>query len=301
MSDPLVRRTAGSAPACPPTSPPGRLKARAARRSGLTLIDYLAVVVIVIILALLLLLPVLGASHAMAHQQRCGKNLAQIMCACIAYAQQEETAWPGPWASTIGAVPAGRTITVGVAAMEYTFGCFEVLAHEASLPNVLFHCPSAESPGPSTRADPGPARPELAWDNWADAGGGSRRRIAYAFDWAAPADPRPERIIVSDRDPANHKRRGVMASYGDSHVKFLRAPSGSPSGSAINQTIGMIGASVVVGELGNPDGIGAAGVTPRDQLPDNIYSSAGDVPAGRTEAETALTPGGGDPIRVFVK
>ncbi len=63
----------------------------------------------------------------------------------------------------------------------------------------------------------------------------------------------------------------------------------------------MIGAQVVVGEFDNPDAEGSAGVTPSDQLPDNIFDSVGDVPAGKTEAETALTPGGGDPVRAFVK
>jgi type II secretory pathway pseudopilin PulG len=271
-----------------------------ARRSGLTLVEILAVVVIVIILALMLL-PLIGRSTVNSNQQKCGKNQAQIMGACVAYAQQEESAWPAPWANTIGSVPKGQPIAAGVAAMEYAFGCFEVLAKEASIPNGLFRCPAAESPGPNTRAQPGPPSPEASGSNWADAGGGSSRRIGYAFDWASPGDPGAARVVFSDRDPLNHKRKGVMACFGDSHTKFLKVRNGPPSSAAPNETIGMIGARVVVGEFDNPDAAGSAGVAPTDQLPDSIFSSAGDIPAGKTEAQTALTPGEGDPLRAFVK
>jgi type II secretory pathway pseudopilin PulG len=273
---------------------------RIASRSGMSLIEILAVVVLVIILALLLM-PVTSDGAWRSRQNRCAKNLSQLMGACVAYAQQEMTAWPAPWVNTIGYVPKGQAITAGVAAMNYAFGCFDVLAHEATLPNGLFRCDSSASPGPNSRAQPGPQHPALAGNCWADAGGGSSRRISYAFDWAAPEDPGSVRVVFSDRDPANHKNKGVTACFGDSHAKFLKVRSGPPSSATPNETIGMSGTSVVVGEVDNPDSAGSAGVAPLDQQPDNIFTSVGDFPADTTEADTALTPGGGDPVRAIVK
>jgi type II secretory pathway pseudopilin PulG len=275
--------------------------ARTAPCSGLTLIELLAVVALLIFLAFLLV-PLSSSSSVMANQQKCGKNQSQIMGACVAYAQQEETAWPAPWPTTVGYAPRGQAIAAGIAAMNYTFGCFEVLAHEARLPNGLFRCPNAASPGPNTHANPFTrvvAPPGTG--SWGDDGGGSRKRIGYAFDWAAPADPSSVRIVFCDRDPANHKRKGVMTCYGDSHTRFLKARSGPPSSAAPNETIGMSQANVVVGEVDASVEPGVDGATPADQLPDNIFNSAGDVPAGSTEAETVLTPGGGGTNRVFVK
>ncbi len=266
----------------------------------MTLVEILVVMVIVMILALLLMqVGNVGEGHS--RQQRCGKAQSQLMGACVSYAQQEEIAWPAPWANTIGYAPPGQAITAGVAAMNYTFGCFEVLANEASLPNALFRCDTSRSPGPNSRAQPGPARPEIRGGNWADAGGGRSKRISYAFDWAAPGDPGAVRVVFSDRDLTNHRGNGVMACFGDSHTKFLKVARGDPAGAAGNGTIGMNGAEVVVEEVDNPDAIGSAGVTPADQVPDNIFSSSGDVPADKTEAATALTPGKGDPVRAFVK
>jgi len=279
------------------TPPPGP-----ALRSGMTLFDVLAVVVIVTILALLLLVPVIGTTRVNSNQAKCGKNQSQIMGACVAYAQQEEIDWPAPWINTIGYVPKGQAITAGVAAMNYTFGCFEVLAKEATLPNGMFKCPSAASAGLNTPANPiTKVVSPPGFGSWGDDGGGSRKRIGYAFDWAAPGDPGAARIVFSDRDPANHLRKGVMTCYGDSHTKFLTTRSGAPSSPAPNETSGMNGAKVVVGEVDVSVEISANGVAPTDQLPDNIFNSAGDVPAGKTEAETALTPGAGNPVRVFVK
>ena len=174
----------------------------------------------------------------------------QIMGACVAYSQQEESAWPAPWPNTIGYVAPGQAITTGVAAMNYTFGCLEVLAHEASLPNALFRCPGCAARGPNTLAQPGMTAPEISGRNWADDGGGSGKRIGYAFDWAAPAE-----------------------------------------------TIGMHGADLVAEGILSEMGKGNT----TTGTPDNIYNSVGDYPADKTEAQTALTPGRGDPNRAFVK
>ncbi len=265
---------------------------------GATLIEVLVVIAIVIVLAILLL-PLRDYGSGMSRQSICAKNQSQIMGAFVAYAQQEAVIWPAPWATTIGHVQPGQAITAGVAAMNYTFGCFEVLANAASLPNRVFHCPTCAAAGPNTLAQPGQAQPELSGSNWADDGGGAGgKRIAYAFDWADPGDSGGDRILLCDRDLGNHKGKGVMACYGVSHAKFLRKPQPSAAPPAPAETIGMTGVEVVVGEVISDAGSDDATST---LPPDDIFNSVGDYPAGTTEAETALKPGGGDPNRVFVK
>ena len=273
-------------------------------RSGFTLIELLVVISIIAILAGMLL-PVIGMVREMANQQKCGKNQSQLMGACVAYAQQEETAWSSPWVNTFGYVaPASGVTTIGsgVPAMNYTLGCFEVLANEATLPNGLFKCPSATSPGPISRANPISATiTGGAPGSWGDNGGGSNRRIGYAFDWACPGDPGSVRVVFADRDVTNHKRKGAMTCFGDSHTKFLKIPTTTTPAAAL--TTGMAGTAVVIGEVDNPDAVGtvdsvAAGMP--DLTADDIYSNIGDFPAAGSVMQT-LTPGGGDAVRAFVK
>ena len=270
-------------------------------RQGFTLIELLVVISIIAILAGMLL-PVIGMVREMANQQKCGKNQSQLMGACVAYAQQEETAWPGPWMGTTGyQMPTanGSGITDGQPAMLYSFGCFEVLANEASLPNGLFKCPSATSPGPNTRANPQTtALPGGAAGSWGENGGGSLKRIGYAFDWACPGDPGAIRVIFSDRDPQNHKKKGSMTCFGDSHTKFLKIAGTNVAGTTYGMTSG-----TVLGEVDNPDAVGsvdaiAAGMP--DLIQDNIYTSVGDFPAASV-GQPYLNPGGGDATRAYVK
>jgi prepilin-type N-terminal cleavage/methylation domain-containing protein len=275
-------------------------------RQGFTLIELLVVISIIAILAGMLL-PVIGMVREMANQQKCGKNQSQLMGACVAYAQQEETAWPAPWINTFGYVapPAGgggSGITDGMPALSYSFGCFEVLANEATLPNGLFKCPSATSSGPNTRANPIKnvvTAPGVG--SWGENGGGSQKRIGYAFDWACPGDPGSVRVVFADRDLTNHKRKGAMACFGDSHTKFLKVAMTTTPATAL--TVGMAGSPVVIGEVDNPDAVGtvdtvAAGMP--DNTADDIYNSTGDFPMAGN-AMMCLTPGGGDAVRAYVK
>jgi|GEM_PF-2530704 prepilin-type N-terminal cleavage/methylation domain-containing protein len=269
-------------------------------RQGFTLIELLVVISIIAILAGMLL-PVIGMVREMANQQKCGKNQSQLMGACVAYAAQEETAWPAPWQNYIGYVAGGSPIAAGTAAMDYAVGCFEVLASEATLPNALFKCPSSSSAQPKTKPL---STPDLAdGNNWGDLGGATSVRVGYAFDWACPGDPGAARVIFADRDLKNHKSKGSMCCFGDSHVKFIKQQSYQGYVAATAETIGMFGTTVVIGEIDNPDGVGAVGAAATDTTPDDIYNSTGDYSAtgGASEQTTALTPGGGDPNRAFVK
>jgi len=271
-------------------------------RQGFTLIELLVVISIIAILAGMLL-PVIGMVREMANQQKCGKNQSQLMGACVAYAQQEETAWPSPWVGTFGYIaPASgvTTINAGQQAMNYSEGCFEVLSNEATLPNGLFKCPSASASGPNTRANPQVATVTAPGvGSWGENGGGSQKRIGYAFDWACPGDPGAIRVVFADRDVTNHKRKGSMACFGDSHVKMLKITNVSLSGT----TNGMAGNAVVLGEVDNPDAIGTVDTVAAsmpDNTADNIYDFTGDFPAAGMSTQ-CLTPGGGDAVRSYVK
>jgi prepilin-type N-terminal cleavage/methylation domain-containing protein len=271
-------------------------------RQGFTLIELLVVISIIAILAGMLL-PVIGMVREMANQQKCGKNQSQLMGACVAYAQQEETAWPSPWVQTFGYVaPMGGNINIGLGgpAMNYSEGCFEVLANEATLPNGLFKCPSASSSGPNTRANPQTATvASPGVGSWGENGGGSQKRIGYAFDWACPGDPGAVRVVFADRDLTNHKKKGSMACFGDSHTRFLKVTNSTIAG----QTNGMAATTMVLGEVDNPDGVGgvdsiALGMP--DNNADNIYDFKFDFPAAATN-QPYLVPGAGDAVRSFVK
>jgi len=274
-------------------------------RQGFTLIELLVVISIIAILAGMLL-PVIGMVREMANQQKCGKNQSQLMGACVAYAQQEETAWPSPWVGTFGYIPPASgvtTINAGQQAMNYSEGCFEVLSNEATLPNGLFKCPSASASGPNTRANPYSATvASPGVGSWGENGGGSQKRIGYAFDWACPGDPGAIRVVFADRDVTNHKRKGSMCCFGDSHTKFMKTPLSVVQATAL--TVGMAGSTVVVGEVDNPDAIGdvdsiTAGMP--DAVQDDIYNNTGDFSAMGGNAMQTLTPGGGDAVRAYVK
>lgn len=253
------------------------------RRSGFTLIELLVVISIIAILAGMLL-PVIGMVREMANQQKCGKNQSQLMGACVAYAQQEDIAWPAWWTTTAPAV-------TDATSPNYTVASLEVLAASQNLPNSLFKCPSSGSKGPS--AKPAPKNPAVY--TWGTAAAGA---IAiYAWDWACPADPGSARVVFADRDPKNHKSQKAMACFGDSHVKALTNKRVGVA-AAGNPTMG--NATAVTLCFDNPDAVGQPGVV-GDATPDNIYDDTKDLPAAGAVAADTYTPGNGDANRAWVK
>jgi hypothetical protein len=234
-----------------------------------------AVVFIVVILAGILL-PVVGfeRDHDFRPSQ-CGKNQSQILGAMVAYATSEETGWPDARAkSGSWKLPAGP-IATAVDGARYTAGAFELIAASQSIPNGLFRCPSARVGGPDKTMNPSVNRTSVQWGWNPSAGIG----VSYAFDWASPADPGSDRVILADRDTRAHNGY-VMAVFGDAHVKkvkLVEIPQ-RPTGTLITE--GIVASPTTT----------ATGIQPDD----DIYSTEGD-------AGEPLTSGKGDPRRAWVK
>ncbi len=235
---------------------------------------HVVVVVIIIVVLVGVLLPVVGkVSDSNFRQSQCGKNQSQILGAMVAYSTSEETGWPDPRGTTAAwKLPAGP-ITTALDGAKYTAGAFELLAVSQGIPSSLFKCPYASVGGPSKIMKASLSEPTVLW-GWNPTGGVA---VSYAFDWASPADPSSDRVILADRDPKYH-RMTTMVTFGDAHVKKLKV---------IESVIRHQGVLVTESILVAPSATGA-------QPNDDIYSNEGD-------AGDPLTPGKGDPLRAWVK
>jgi hypothetical protein len=238
-----------------------------------------AIVVSLIVLLAGLIIPVFFMQVERSHvPSQCGKNMSQLMGAVSAYRDAEDNAWPLP-------VPMpGRQTLDAHAARQVTCRLFAVLVRSQNVPPDLLRCPPTGRPAPPalTRA-PTPV-------DWGMSEAGV---VGYALDWACPADPGWERVVMADRDPLAH-HGGVMACFGDCHVKKLKtAPVATARRVTVLVTESVDGRPVSVG-AGHP---GAKG--------DDLYSDEGD--AGEVDPEDAdflfdpLSPGQGDPLRAWVK
>ena len=258
------------------------------RSQGFTLIELLVVISIIAILAGMLL-PVIGVVREMARSAQCGKNQSQIFGALIAYSTSEETGWPDPRPGKITTIVAS-----GLGGAQYTAAIMELLAYSQTLPNNLFKCPSSSEGGPSKLA--ASTKPTLsavgtAW-GWAPPVG-----VSYAMDWAAPQETGSARVILADRDSANHGKT-VMACFGDAHVSKLKKPTVSVAGT----TVTINGPAKL--SIENPAAKGKAGseddATNTDV--DNIYDNIGDFDTASGGATTdSYLPGQADKRRAFVK
>jgi len=263
------------------------------RAQGFTLIELLVVISIIAILAGMLL-PVIGMVREMARQQNCGKNMSQLLGACVSYSTAEETPWPSGKGTgwKVAANPTDATT-----AAQYTSAAFEVLAVATTdiLPNSLFKCPSSIFAGPKLKAVKG-----LQTTGATDWGWGANNRVSYGFDFACPSDPGSARVIFADRDAKNHKE-SVMACFGDSHVKKLKKSTTAAAGVGGLRTEGAYSGPQTV-SIVNPDAIGANGAADGDTTEDNIYDEAGDFNSAAGEAATVTwAPGNGSPVRAHVK
>ena len=245
-------------------------------RSGVTLTEVLLVFVLISVLVVVLgalVLPQINGNGP-SHQQVCGKNLSQILGACVAYSTTEEAPWPTPWpkAQDLSAIH----IADAHEARLTTVHMMSILARVQDLPNRLFKCPGNAQAGPQGK----PAFDRAGALAWGAAPG---RSIQYAWDWASPDEPGSARVVGADRSPAHHKGK-AMAVFGDSHTKALKVLAGAATGMVTEDSEG----SPVTAGIVNPDATGASGAV------DDIYSSAGD-------GGFPLQPAGGDPLRAWVK
>ncbi len=230
----------------------------ASPRHGLTLTEVVLVIVLLGVLAAVLWTLVGGmrGGDGPSIQNKCAKNLSQIMGACVAYSTTEEVPWPTPW-------PSGKDLpTIHIAdaheARLTTVHIFSILATVMTLPNSVFKCPTCSRAGPVGKPTLDRAG-ALLW------GAAPDHAASYAWDWASVADPASSRVIGADRSPANHKGKAVVV-FGDSHTRPLRAQPGTATGMVTEDNDGTPVTTIV----GNPDAVAPDGVV------DNIYSPAGD-------------------------
>jgi prepilin-type N-terminal cleavage/methylation domain-containing protein/prepilin-type processing-associated H-X9-DG protein len=248
-----------------------RLNRRA--QQGFTLIELLVVIAIIAILAGLLV-PAINFARKGANKTACGNNQRQIMTAFIQYSNDYES--PPSGANPSVSPPPAPPTSPGVAAANYSNRIFEVLCSSLTLNNSLFKCKS------DTKT---PKETKMAKTDWTNAGLWGQDKVSYAYDWGAPVEAAPVRVLIADRSLANHPDE-CMAGFADGHVQNLKYNRVTAAGAnGTNETYGH-GALYDSHPIYNPDAIGKDDGT-ADTDPDNIYSIGGDF--------TGAAGGGGTP------
>lgn len=253
--------------------PMGEVTSEPPPSRGWNLLGCLVVGALVLVL-IGMILPVLDQNKKPARQMQCGKNQSQILGAMVAYATTEETGWPDPrGAMAAWKLPAGP-ITTALDGARYTAGAFELLAVSQSISNGLFKCPSTAFGGPSKTQKPTVSETNVLW-GWDPTKGVA---VSYGFDWASPAEPSSDRVVLSDREVKAH-RDFLMVTFGDAHVKKLKLVE-------VQRGTGVL----ITERVDTTSSKTGTGVQPDD----DIFSAEGD-------AGDPLTPGKGDPLRAWVK
>jgi hypothetical protein len=213
------------------------------------------------------------------------------MTAFIQYSNDYESP-PSALGGSIAAVPAGP----GAAAADFTNRIFEVLAGALTLNNSLFRCKSdTKNPKETRMANVDPTKNGGTW---------GQNKNSYAYDWAAPVEAAPVRVLIADRFLGNHPDE-VMAGYADGHVQNLKynkvTGGGTPDN---NQTFG-VGGLYTTHPIFNPDAMGKDdGSSAANADPDNIFSDTGDYtpPAGGGGTTNPnYEVGGASPRRCLLK
>lgn len=245
-------------------------------RRAFTLIELLVVISIIAILAGLLF-PAINMAGDAARRAECGNNQRGIVTALIAYEQDAGSRALG----TVAGIDPFTGVADARAAATVTYRTFEMLAAQMSLPNRLFRCRASLFGGPT--AAPDAAASDDAW---------GRGKVAYALDWAAPAESASSRVLIADRSTDHHRTR-VMAACADGHVTTLRAGSALSAGAGVTE-----GARR---SAENPEAVGTDVTGPGADrtAPDDIYSHAKDAFDGSDGGQ--YVAGGGSARRALVK
>lgn len=271
-------------------------------RHGFTLVELLVVITVIAILASMVV-PAIGFVKELANKSKCGKNQSGIFSGILAYSESADGKWPSP-AGTGGQAKLAYSGTgySGETGAKYTAGAFELLAiaNRDTITSNLFKCPSTTTTGPDPDKRPSPQSLDTSW-GWSTKG-----RVAYSFDWSAPADSGSARPVLSDRSPKNHKKNAAMICYADGHYSSSKVLVGDPNAvlgpnksmEDDTSTVDFFVENISGMGTDQSESTGTATVSPNEK--DNIYDDTGDY-GGTTKQADVIVPGKGNARRAFMK
>ncbi len=235
--------------------------------SGFTLIELLVVISIIAVLAGMLI-PAVNLVMIKAKQTACGNNQKQIALGAMAYASEQDGAWPLWYAKSDG-TNAGRTTgnppsaPAGTDVVATAGASLELLVawSDGEIPRQSFACKATPQVKPAADYNPG-----LLSNDGTPAGWITVAQLSYAYDWSVPGNGKSMRVVLTDRPTVDGSPHGrtVNAVFADGHLGTLTQTTTAPVGTA---TMATDGNASTISAL-NAD----AGGTPVD----NVFDGNGD-------------------------